>query len=116
MTEVWPIIASVVTALPIGAWLSSWILKSKYRSEVDQLKAQVEQLRSNTKATEIDNLKRAMEIIMAQFVEPLNKELNALRKELSRFRRAVEKIPTCPHAANCPISDELQRQEATHNN
>lgn len=33
---------------------------------------------------------------MEQVVEPLKKEINAIRKELARLRRAVEKANRCP--------------------
>ena len=47
-------------------------------------------------------------------VEPLKKEINAIRKELARLRRAVEKANRCPfadHADACPVLYELRRAE-----
>ena len=37
-----------------------------------------------------------MAILMEEVVEPLKKEINAIRKEMARLRRAVEKVSVCP--------------------
>ena len=60
------------------------------------------------KAMEIDNNRKLMENFENYIVTPLKKEVNALRKDVRRLNRAVEKIPACPHAAQCPVSRELQ--------
>lgn len=60
------------------------------------------------KAMEIDNNRKLMDNFENYIVEPLKKEVNALRKDVRRLNRAVEKIPACPHAAQCPVSRELQ--------
>ena len=41
------------------------------------------------------------------FVEPLKKEITSLRRQVSRLTRAIEKIQSCPHSADCPVKDEL---------
>lgn len=35
-------------------------------------------------------------------------QLRTLKNETSKLRKAIEKVGTCPHAANCPVADELQ--------
>lgn len=44
-------------------------------------------------------------------VEPLKKEINALRKALERLTRAINRITDCPHSVDCPVRSELQRQQ-----
>ncbi len=44
-------------------------------------------------------------------VEPLKKEINALRKALERLTRAINRITDCPHSHDCPVRSELQRQQ-----
>ena len=39
----------------------------------------------------------------------LKKDMAQLRKQLSRLTRAIEKIPSCPHSADCPVKDELDK-------
>lgn len=60
------------------------------------------------RAIEIDNSQKLLSNFQQFIVEPLKKEVNALRKDVCRLNRAVEKIPACPHAAQCPVSRELQ--------
>ena len=58
--------------------------------------------------TAIDNDKVLMSNFNEFIVEPLKKEVNALRKDVRRLNRAVEKINDCPTAARCPVRLELQ--------
>lgn len=107
------IILAIITLIsaPVSSWLTGVLLRRKYNAEVEQLRAQVESAKAGTTGVELDNVKKAMLILMEQVVEPLKKELNAIRKEMARLRRAVEKINTCPHAADCPVSRELRLLE-----
>lgn len=54
--------------------------------------------------------------LMDEIVEPLKQEINAIRKELGKLRRAVEKSNSCRFATNCPVRDELQKPEKTGEN
>ena len=83
----------------------------KYRQEVEKLRAEVETARTNTRSNELENVKKAMAILMEEVVEPLKKEINAIRREMARLRKAVEKVSVCPHSADCPVRRELQGSE-----
>lgn len=108
--EIISIIAAIVTA-PFSSWLTAKLLRNKYEAEVEGLRAQVEASKAETRGDELENVKNGMSILMEQVVEPLKKEINAIRKELARLRRAVEKVNNCPHVAACPVRIELQRAE-----
>ena len=111
MSEIISLVAAIISA-PLSAWLTAVLLRRKYDAEVDGLRAQVEASKTDTRGDELDNVKKAMAILMEQVVEPLKKEIYAIRKELERLRRAVEKVNTCPHADTaCPVRDELRRAE-----
>lgn len=106
-------VAAIITA-PLSSWLTAKLLRKKYDAEVDALHAQVEAAKAGTRGDELENVKKAMSILMEQVVEPLKKEINAIRKELARLRRAVEKANRCPfvgHAGVCPVLGELRRTE-----
>ena len=75
------------------------------------MKTDVQLAKANTRSNELDNVKKAMEILMGEVVEPLKVEINAIRKELGKFRRAVEKANSCRLAADCPVRRELQYSE-----
>ncbi len=60
------------------------------------------------RSLEIDNSQKLLSNFEQFIMEPLKREVNALRREVRRLNRAVEKIPACPHASQCPVSRELQ--------
>ena len=111
--EIISLVAAIITA-PLSSWLTAKLLRKKYDAEVDSLRAQVEASKVDTRGDELANVKEAMSIMMEQVVEPLKKEINAIRKELARLRRAVEKANRCPfadHTNACPVLGELRRAE-----
>lgn len=111
--EIISLVAAIITA-PLSSWLTAKLLRKKYDAEVDGLRAQVEASKADTRGDELANVKEAMSILMEQVVEPLKKEINAIRKELARLRQAVEKANRCPfadHADACPVLYELRRAE-----
>lgn len=101
-------------AVPLSAWLTAFLMRRKYDAEVEQLRAQVKATKADTQGDELDNVRKAMSILMEEVVEPLKKEINAVRKEVARLRRAVEKANNCPFADRtdaCPVRNELRRAE-----
>lgn len=98
-----------IVAAPLSAWLSSRATRSKYSAEVEQLRAEVKKTLSDVRGHELDNDKKAIEIIMELVVEPLRRDMKLLQCKLDRFTNAIEKINTCPHADNCPVEHELRR-------
>ena len=82
--------------------------KQRYLQEVEKLKADVRAADSNVRSNELDNVKKAMQIVMDEIVEPLKEEINAIREELGKLRRAVEKAGDCRLATDCPVRIELQ--------
>lgn len=113
LTEIISLLFGIVSA-PVGLWIQSLLLRKKYDTELESLRAEVEAAKTDTRSDELDNVKKAMSILMEQVVEPLKKEINAIRKELARLRRAVEKANRCPfadHADACPVLLELRRAE-----
>lgn len=107
MTEIILAVIALVTA-PLSAWLTSRLMKAKYAQEVEKLKAEVDQMKSDVRSRELDNDRKSIEMVMELVVEPLRKEMKTLQKKMDRLTNAIDKIPSCPHSANCPVSRELQ--------
>lgn len=107
------IVSAIVAAVsaPLGAWVNSKILKQKYEIEVGKLRAEMEEKLSSVKNSELDNVRKASDILMENIVKPLKTEIQSLRRDVDKFRKAVEKIPSCPMADNCPVSRELLNSE-----
>ena len=101
-------IAAVITA-PLSALLTAVFLRSKHKAEVDQLRADVQKTLSEVRGQELDNDKKAIEMIMELVVEPLRKDMLQLQEKVDTLTNAIEKVNSCPHADNCPVSHELRR-------
>jgi hypothetical protein len=78
-------------------------------------KATEKQATARTESIAVNTLSESLETMNTQILEPLRQELTEGRKlqtktnyELTKLRKAIEKIPSCAHAASCPVSVELQ--------
>lgn len=112
------IVSSIVAAVsaPLGAWVNSRVLRQKYQLELDNLRAEMKQKITNVENVELENVRKASGILMENIVKPLEKEIKSLRRDVDKFRKAIEKIPSCPMADNCPVSRELLAAEAADAN
>lgn len=95
------LVCGILTAVIGAGGFKMYIDRRKYIQEVEKLKADVQAAQVNTRGSELDNVQKAMQILMDQIVEPLKQEINAIRKELGKLRRAVEKSNTCRFATDC---------------
>ena len=107
------LVCGILTAVIGAGGFKMYIDRRKYIQEVEKLKADVRAAQVNTRGSELDNVQKAMQILMDEIVEPLKQEINAIRKELGKLRRAVEKANNCRFATNCPVRDELQKSDKT---
>lgn len=108
MTEIILAIISVM-ATPVAAWLASVLTKAKSAQEVAKLKAEVDQMKSDIRSRELDNDRKAINMMVELVVEPLRKEMKSFQRKVDRLTNAIDKIPSCPHSASCPVSHELRR-------
>jgi hypothetical protein len=107
------IIGSSAISGSLGAWLGSVLTRDKYKAEIDALRADVASKLSAVENSELDNVRKAM--LVETVVEPLQKEITSLRRNVDKFRKAIEKIPGCPHANECPVSRQLWSDEDIDN-
>lgn len=101
-------ISAIITA-PLTALLTAIFLRSKYKAEVDKMRADVQQTLADVRGKELDNDKKAIAIIMELVVEPLRKDMLQLQEKVDILTNAIETINSCPHADSCPVSHELRR-------
>ena len=111
LTILMPFLTATVAG-PLGAWIGSKLQGAKYKTEIDSLRAEVQNKLAGVKNSELDNVRKANDILVESIVQPLKKEINSLRRDVDKFRKAVEKIPSCSYADNCPVSRQLQKLEA----
>ena len=98
----------IVSAIVGSSWISSLMFRKKYTQELENLKADVAKKNTGTKGIEIENAEKMLKMQVDYIVEPLKKEIGALRKTVNKLQRAVNKIGDCSHADLCPIRHELQ--------
>lgn len=101
-------ITAIVTA-PLTALLTAIFLRSKHKAEVDKLRAEVRETLADVRGKELDNDKKAIQMIMELVVEPLRRDMLQLQEKVDILTNAIEKINSCPHADTCPVSHELRR-------
>ncbi len=51
------------------------------------------------------------DILIENIVKPLEKELQSVRRELSKFRKAIEKVKSCKYEDECPVKEQLYKLE-----
>ena len=114
-TIILAIIGSSTISASLGAWLGSILTRDKYKAEIDALRAEVAAKMSAVENSELDNVRKANQMLVETVVEPLQKEITSLRRNVDKFRKAIEKIPGCPHANECPVSRQLWSDEDIDN-
>lgn len=101
-----------IAAAPVAAWLSSRLAKQKHNTEIAKLRADVAAARADANNKELENARLGNEIIMQNIVKPLEGQVKRLNTNVTRLEKALSKVSTCPHAAECPVILELQSAEA----
>ena len=116
-------ILGVLTLVAGGGWLFD---KKRHRQEVQSIKSENQKKDMELGKLYVDEFKKNIVQPLLQDMEQLRGEVTDLRKENASLRRetgslrreikqlkdAIQKINDCPHAADCPVYDELQKQQA----
>ena len=92
---------------PVGAWVGSRLMRAKYQDELDQLRAEMKDKLAEVKSHELENVRKASDILMESIVPPLKAEIINLRNDVQRLNKALERIWGCPHVDCCPVKYEL---------
>lgn len=79
------------------------------------LKPTLKKTKEQAKSVELDNDEKAAQIVMGYVVEPLKKEISALRRDVRKLNRAIDKIAYCPHAGECPVKQQLKMDNDNDN-
>ncbi len=98
---------SAAIAAPVGAWVGRKLERDKYRIELDKLRAEMKDKLAEVKSHELENVRKAADILMESIVPPLKAEISNLRNDVQRLNTALERIWGCPHIDRCPVKFEL---------
>ena len=103
------IVSALVAAVagPLGSWIGRKVERAKYEVEVGKLRAELKDKIAEVKSHELENVRKASDILMESIVPPLQDEINKLRNDVQRLNVALERIWGCPHVERCPVKYEL---------
>lgn len=101
-----------------GGLLSSVVALITMRSTVRKARAEAETI-------QISNTEQATKVLVENIVNPLKielaatrdelretkKEFGATKREMARFRKAVESANNCRYSLHCPVLDRLREQQ-----
>lgn len=98
---------SAAIAAPVGAWVGRKLERDKYRIELEKLRAEMKDKLAQVKSHELENVRKASDILMESIVPPLKAEIINLRNDVQRLNTVLECIWGCPHIDGCPVKHEL---------
>lgn len=101
MNEWWNWVMGLLTLVAGGGWLFD---RKRHRQEVESIKA-------DNRQKDLDLSKDYVESFRKEIADPLRREVRELKKEVKKLNNAIGKIQDCPHAGDCPVYDELQKQQ-----
>ena len=103
------IVSALVAAVsaPVGAWVGRKLERDKYRIELEKLRAEMKDKLAEVKSHELENVRKASDILMESIVPPLKAEIINLRNDVQRLNTALERIWGCRHIDHCPVKYEL---------
>lgn len=106
------IVSALVAAVsaPVGAWVGRKLERDKYRIELEKLRAEMKDKLAEVKSHELENVRKASDILMESIVPPLKAEIINLRNDVQRLNKALERIWGCSHVDRCPVKYELLLQ------
>ena len=112
----WSEILNVVLG---GGLVASVIGIVTIRSALKKARAEAERALAEADTVKITNTEQATRILIENIVEPLKqelyetrKELSALKREVARFRKAVDSANSCRYSDDCPVQRDWLKSES----
>ncbi len=105
--------ATLLTAVPVGVWVGVRLVRAKYQTEIDALRAEVRQKLAEAKSQELENVRKAAAILMENIVPPLEEKIGKLNEEVEKLTSLLELIWNCPHIDHCPVRSGLLPPKAS---
>ncbi len=99
------IISIILNALLSGGLLLTLLTLKAYRAKVG----------AESKSAELAADQTALQQFREFVVDPLKREVSALRSDVRKLRRALDRIQDCDFKDRCPVNEYL-RKEADNGN
>lgn len=98
-----------------GSLVGALISIVTIRSALKKARAEAEKALAESDTVKITNTEQATRILVENIVKPLTEELNETRKELgslkrevARFRKAVDSANSCRYNSDCPVLERMR--------
>lgn len=88
------------------------------RSALKKARAEADKALAEADTVKITNTEQATRILLQNIVEPLKqelnetrKEVNSLKREVARFRKAIDGANSCDYRDGCPVLQRMRDNE-----
>ena len=88
------------------------------RATVNKAKAEATRAEAEAETVRMDNTEHATRILVENIVKPLKDELEetrryleAAKREMARFRKAIDTANSCRHSDDCPVLARMRQRE-----
>ena len=95
------IIPSIIALLTTCGWVVDGRL---HRKKVKELDIRNRQAEMDLSKTYVDEFKE-------NIAKPLQIEIKGLRRDVKNLQKAIKQANSCDYHDNCPVLDELQKQQ-----
>lgn len=109
MNNWWNILESILTLVLGGGLLVSLATLRATKRKAD---IEVESLKKDNRQKDMDLAKEYVEEFRANVVQPLEKEVKGLRRNIKNLTHAIQKSSECTYSNECPVRNELQKQQS----
>lgn len=96
---------------PLTSLFTWFVTRNQSARELEKLKEEISSLQKTNTGVDIANIKSSTDVLIENIVKPLEKELQSVRRELSKFRKAIEKVKSCKYEDECPVKEQLYKLE-----
>jgi predicted RNase H-like nuclease (RuvC/YqgF family) len=108
-TEVISLLVNVVLGSGLVVTLVT-IKSTKKKAETEERQAEMDL--SKTYVEEFTkNIIEPLKIKLESTTKEFSNEINSLKREIARFRKAIDKRKNCPYIGDCSIERELQKSK-----
>lgn len=108
-------LSEILNVILGGSLVGALISIVTIRSALKKARAEAEKALAESDTVKITNTEQATRILVENIVNPLKEELNETRKELgslkrevARFRKAVDSANSCRYNDDCPVLERMR--------
>lgn len=95
----------------MSAWLNWWLDRKRHKQEVKNLEAQAKEIEANVRHKDMELAELFVKDYQEIMVKKLREDVDSLKCRVYELENAIQKFQDCPHWSECPIVNELRKQQ-----